>query len=215
MREPRPGGTGLGQRAAAFWVSCRAMLPRILLAATLLAACGADAPPPTAAAPDPAGPAARTEPAVVAAVPGLSRSASHVLAGTSDAADAAALAAAPAEAAAALLAAVPGLSPVELGRVPAALAALGDRALPALTGALRAPAPEQRRVAALTLLQLADGLRDAGRADAVLPALAAAAGDDDPAVRAAAELARRRVAGDTSDLDRSRASHDAAVRGAR
>ncbi|MBM4063437.1 MAG: hypothetical protein FJ265_20405 [Planctomycetes bacterium] len=178
----------------------------------VLAACGDDAAPPDPApAPATAAPADAPRPAAV----DLPLLAGRLLGDSPSEADRDAARTDPAGAVAAVLAAASGGDPRALGRAPGALAALGPPALPAIAAALRAPEVTSRRIAALTLLQLADGLCSRGEAGAVLPALAAAEQDPDPSVRAAAEHARRRAVGDTSALDKSRAEHDAALRGNR
>jgi len=95
------------------------------------------------------------------------------------------------------------------GRAPVVLAQLGAAALPGLEQGLRHEDPLQRRLAVMALLQLGEVARPAAAS------LAAARTDPDPTVRAAAELAWKRALGDTSDLDRSRAAHDAAKQSSR
>lgn len=93
-----------------------------------------------------------------------------------------------------------------IATAPTELAKLGPAALPSIAHELARGGVPQRRVAALTLLQLG-----ADAAPAVA-ALRAAARDPDQHVRAAAEHALRIATGDTSDLDRQRAQHEAAER---
>lgn len=89
------------------------------------------------------------------------------------------------------------------GRAPVVLAQLGAAALPGLEQGLHHEDPLQRRLAVMALLQLGEIARPAAAS------LATARTDPDLAVRAAAELAWKRAIGDTSDVDRSRATHDA------
>ncbi|MFY9344003.1 MAG: hypothetical protein WAT39_16050, partial [Planctomycetota bacterium] len=98
------------------------------------------------------------------------------------------------------------------GRAPTAIIALGTSALPGLAVGLGHQQVAVRRLAAVTLLQWSDTLRTQGASAPVVAALASARADTDPAVRSAAEHAWRRATGDTTALDQSRASHDAAVR---
>lgn len=106
-------------------------------------------------------------------------------------------------------------TPADQGRAPGALLALGTAAWPGLCTALAHRDPVQRRLAALSLLQFREELHTADGSLAVRTALAAARGDADPGVRAAAEHAWRFASGDTSALDASRAAHEAARRLAR
>lgn len=101
----------------------------------------------------------------------------------------------------------------EQGRAPEVLAALGDEALPALVNALSHRDVRHRRIAAITLLQLATSLQEEIDNTALLSALDAARTDADPAVAAAAKHALRRVTGDTTALDTSRRTMEAAERG--
>ncbi|MBL8733706.1 MAG: hypothetical protein JNN13_15145 [Planctomycetes bacterium] len=99
-------------------------------------------------------------------------------------------------------------------RAPQVLRGLGPDALPTVSDRLGNGSVTERRLAALTLLQWSDELHRQGLAAQVTDALGAAVDDPaaDAAVRAAAEHALRRVRGDTSALDQSRADHDAALR---
>lgn len=98
-------------------------------------------------------------------------------------------------------------------RAPQVLRDLGTDALPALADRLGSGSVPERRIAALTLLQWSDELHRQGLAAQVSDALRATVADPDAdaAVRAAAEHALRRVRGDTTALDQSRAAHEAAV----
>lgn len=185
-------------------------LPALL--AVVFAACGEPPPPapdvPTAAT---APPGPTTAPAATAEIQ-FAPLAARLLGGDASDADRTLANAHGQQTVSAILAAASRGSPQQQGRAPAVLAALGPTALPGLATALQHADPTQRRIAALTLLQLGDGLHRDGTAATVLPALRAAAADPDLAVRAAAELAVKRATGDTSDLDKSRAEHEAALR---
>lgn len=119
------------------------------------------------------------------------------------------LTATPEAAVATLLHVAAAAGPIEQGRAPVLVAAFGAAALPALTAALRHDDARQRRLAMLSMAQL-------GRtAEPAAGALAQARHDPDPQVRALAEHALRRATGDTTELDRLRAQHDAATAGDR
>jgi hypothetical protein len=165
-----------------------------------LASCHRDVPPPPASAPA----AAPAGTATAAAASGLA---------PADAAPPTAPAPAPAterttaERAAAerATAIFTATDPSALGRAPGELAALGAPALPVLQDKLQRGELRERRIAVLALLQLGPA------AASMAPVLAAvAANDPDPAVRAAAEHARRRAVGDTTELDRLRNADEAA-----
>lgn len=93
----------------------------------------------------------------------------------------------------------------EQGEAPILLAEMGAPALPAIAASLKKGSVPERRIAVLALLNM-------GRtAEPVLADLdAARSSDPDPSVRAAAEHAWKRASGDTSDLERQRAAHEAA-----
>ena len=115
------------------------------------------------------------------------------------------LTACPDDAIASLLDVAAAAGPIEQGRAPVLVAAFGAAALPALTLALHHDDVRQRRLAMLALAQL-------GRtAEPAAAALMQAQQDPDPQVRALAEHALRRATGDTRELDRLRAQHEAAT----
>jgi len=203
----------------------RRLIPIALAAA--VSACGADPHPPapgrepaldgSAPTPVPIAPVpiatAPNGASPIAASPAISDLAPKLLAGTATATEMdTARRTASAAVAAVIRAAVAGDVTAQ-GRAPAALAALGDAAVPGLTAALSHRNPRHRRIAALTLLQLGTALHERGDTDAVATALAAARADADPGVAAAAEHALLRITGDTTELDRARAAQQAAERG--
>lgn len=156
----------------------------------------------------PAGAAAA--PPALAADPGLDTSVRPLLRGEPDARARERLRRAPDAAVPAVITAALAGDAVAQGRAAEVLVDLGAAAVPALEQAMQDEEPKARRIAVLALLQLGAAAAPAA------PTLAAAAErDPDPAVRAAAQAAWKRAVGDTSDLDRLRAQHDAAVRGSR
>jgi hypothetical protein len=178
-----------------------------------LAACHREAPPPPTSAPavapagGSAGAAAATAPGLAPAVAAPQPAAAAVPADARAAAERpvagnAVAERAAAERAAAILAAT---DLAAVGRAPGELAALGAPVLPVLQDKLQRGDLRERRIAVLALLQLGPA------AASVAPTLAAVAvNDPDPEVRAAAEHARRRAVGDTSELDRVRNADEAA-----
>jgi hypothetical protein len=189
----------------------------LVLIPWIFAACGNDpAPPPIASPAATTSPTSPTvEPTAPAAHADLGQIAERLLQGNANAQDRSSANADPAAATLAILQAASKASPIEQGRAPAALCALGAAALPHLASALSNADTGQRRIAALTLLQLGTSLHENGSAGVVLAALAAARNDADLSVRAAAELAYQRATGDTSAIDASRAAHEAAERAGR
>jgi hypothetical protein len=164
--------------------------PLVFCCSLALASCHRDAAPPPPVAPAGA--------ATAATAPGLA---------PADAAPPTAPARAATERAAAerAVAILAATEPAALGRAPGELAALGAPALPVLQDKLQRGELRERRIAVLALLQLGPA------AASVAPILAAVAvNDPDPEVRAAAEHARRRAVGDTTELDRARNADEAA-----
>jgi hypothetical protein len=188
-----------------------------LLAIAVAAACGGAEPAPTPPPPVPAGAAAEPSPPPTVATAEVSALATRLLAagGTTATADRTAALQQVDATVQAILQHGATADPATQGRVPAALIALGTPALPGLAKGLGDADAVQRRLAALTLLQLGDTLHREGTANAVLEALVAARSDSDLRVRAAAEFAWRRATGDTSALDAARAAHEAAERAQR
>jgi len=176
-------------------------VPLVFCCSLALASCHRDVPPPPALPPaaTPAGAA------IGATTPGLAPAVAAPPTAPAPApatAERAAAERAAAERATAIFAAA---DPAADGRAPGELKALGAAALPVLQDKLQRGELRERRIAVLALLQLG---QEAAGAASVLAAVAA--NDPDPAVRAAAEHARRRAVGDTTELDRLRAADEAA-----